>query len=419
MLRKPKWFGLINSLAVQRVAAILLAVLVVVYTVYHVASLFGEDITTVASGMMTEAKVIDGKGYIFRDEDVLYSQNGGIVDYVKPDGSKVSVGEELANVYKHGDADANQLLRLIDGQIEVLERSVESGYTLADLTAVSNGIDEAYYSLSRLLAAGDTGSISKQVDKLLLNMNCHSLLTDPSSPVDDTLRALREQRDTITESGGTYITEIAPDSGYFYNSVDGYEEYFTLDAAASLTPESFYALTGDVRPDDAARRTSYGKLARSQRWNFVMRVSELNEAMFSLGETLDFNFIENGNASIPMTLDAIIEDTVAGSGSILVFSADRLPQGFSFDRQQSVSVTVSSVSGIYVPRSAVHRENGEYYVYVLDGSVVRVRYVDVIYEGSDYFLGRTDVTDEERQYLSINEQMVIKGNNLFDGRILD
>ena len=376
---------------------------------------------TVASGMMTESKVIGGRGYVFRDESVLYSQNTGVVDYFKSDGAKVSVNERLADVYSYGNESDRELLSLIDKRIEQLERSAKSGYTLADLSAVNENIADTYYALSKLIASGDTGSLAKQADKLLYYMNCHSLITDPDSPVDNTLDSLIEQRKTLISGGGQYITESSPDSGYFYHWVDGYESYFTLDAANTLTAESFYTLTNDTVSDEQSKRGAFGKLAHSHEWKFAIRVSELNEVYFKVGEQYDVEFVENGDTSIPMVLSSIIEDTVSGGGSILVFSADRLPDNFSFDRVQSVSITVSSVSGIYVPRSAVSRDNGEYFVYVLDGSVVRIRYIEVIYEGSDYYLCASDVDadGDTRTYLGFNELIITSGNNLFDGRILD
>ena len=303
----------------------------------------------------------------------------------------------------------------------MLQRSAESGYTLADLSTVNGNISDAYYALSKLIAAGDTGSLSKQADKLLYNMNCHSLITDEDSPVDNTLEALKQQRQTIISGSGPYVSEQADDSGYFYHFVDGYEGYFTSEAANSLTAESFFALVNNTSPDLQSKQGAYGKLVKSHVWQFAIRISELNESYFKVGEQFDIEFVENGNVSIPMTLSSVIEDTVNGSGSILVFAADRLPENFSFDRVQSVSITVSSVSGIYVPRSAVNRDSGEYFVYVLDGSVVRVRYIEVIYEGSDYYLCSSDANSEDSDviYLGMNELIITSGNNLFDGRILD
>ena len=407
---------LMNGSFAQRIAAVIIGIAVLVYAIYHISSLFGEDIATIATGVSTESRVVDSKGYIFRDETVLFSSYGGVVDYLKADGSKVSVEDDLARVYSSGSASAKTALRVLDRKIAILERSVGAGKTLADLPAVNQDISDAYYELTKLVASGDTGSISKELDKLLLSMNCHSLLTDKDSPVDDTLATMRHSRDTILLNGGDSKTEKAPDSGYFYSYADGYEATFTVSAAEELTATRYYELTsgGAANVADGA----YGKLAHSSEWRFVIRVSELNEGLFKVGEQYNIKFVENGNTVIPMVLSSEVEDTVEG-GKIFVFSANRLPEGFVFGRSQSVSIEVSSISGIYVPRSAVHRAGGDYYVFVLRGSVVCYRKIDVIYEGRDYLLSAVEPEDGGDGYLGTNESLIIQGSNLFDGRILD
>ena len=403
-----------------RVGALIIAVCVLVYTVYHVVSLFGEDITTIATGISTETRVVDGKGYIFRDETPLISEYYGVADYLKADGSKVSVGEELAEVRSGGDASSKNMIAYYDEKIELLQRSVESGYTLADLPEVNGDISEAYYSLAQMLATGETGGISEQTDKLLLSLNCHSLLTDEASPVGDTLERMTEQRENILEAGGKSVVEVSQESGYFYSYTDGFEEQFTTYAADNITADEFYRLTlGDAVADANITARAYGKLARNSEWRFVVRLAEAPSAYFKTGESYELEFVENGNTVIPMTLANSVEDGEYG-GKILVFEANRLPDGFTFDRCQSVSVEVSSTTGIYVPKSAVHRMGGSYCVYVLKGSVVTLRRIDVVYETEDYCLAATDVQDDTGvEYLRTNELLIIKGNNLFDGRILD
>ena len=404
----------------QRVGALIIGIAVLAYSVYHIVSLFGEDIATIATGVSTESRVIDGKGYVFRDEKVLYSDNSGVADYLKADGSKVSVGEALADVHDNGDATSKKMVKYYDEKISILEGSVGSGYALADLPRINSNINDAYYSLAKMLAAGDTGEISEQSDKLLLNMNCHNLLTDENSPVDDTLERMIEQRENIFSSGGKSVTEYSEDSGYFYSYVDGFEKSFTLAAADDMTDSMFYELTlENTAMDMQARREAYGKLSLSSEWRFVVRLAQIPSAYFKQGENYELVFVENGNTTIPMTLKSVVEDGEYG-GKILAFSSNRLPDGFTFDRCQSVSIEVSTTSGIYVPKSAVHRMGGMYCVYVLKGSVVTMRRIDVVYEATDYYLSAEGVTDDGGvEYLSTNELLIIKGNNLFDGRILD
>ena len=106
---------------------------------------------------------------------------------------------------------------------------------------------------------------------------------------------------------------------------------------------------------------------------------------------------------------------------LLVFSCDRLPESGALDRSLSVSVTVDSRSGIYVPAGAIELLDGYRGVYVLKGSVVCFRTVEIIYIGNDYFLVAEEPEDENipYEYLTVNELIIVNGKNLFDGRILD
>ena len=284
MLKKPRWFGYLNNLVVQRMVALLLGVVILVYTVYHVASLFGEEISTVASGVMTETKVVDGKGYIFRDEVPLFSQNKGVADYLKADGAKVSLGESVAVIYENGDIFSNALLRVIDRKIALLEKSAGSTYTLADLSLINDDIAETYYAIAHALASGETGSIARLKEKLLIAMNCYSILTDKSSPVDDALSELVAQREAILAGGGSSTSEAVEQSGYFYSYVDGLEQYFTVSLADGITAEKFYELIDSTSPNQTVMDGAFGKLADSCEWRFVMTVTELNSEHFAEGE---------------------------------------------------------------------------------------------------------------------------------------
>ena len=405
----------------QRAFALVIGVAVLIYAVYHVASLFGEDISTITTGISTESTVIDGKGYIFRDETPLYSDYGGVADYLKSDGAKVSIGEELAQIRESGTTSSRSLLKYLDDRIEVLERSIDAYSDLSNLPEINDGTADAYYALAGMLASGNTGGISEQADKLLMNMNRHSIATEKDkSPVQNTLDEMKQRRDSILNNNGVSVIEYASESGYFYSYVDGYEDKFTTQAADSITAAGYYKIIeGSVGADTSVTLKAYGKLAESAQWRFVMRTAEIHKGYFKEGQEYMFCFSENGNIEIPMTLTSSVEDDIYG-GKIMVFSANRLPSDFVFDRCQSVSVTVSSSSGIYVPKSAVHRMGGELCVYVLKGSVVKLRRIDVIYEGRDYYLCNSDAAkNTSLEYLGTNELLIIKGNDLFDGRILD
>ncbi len=404
----------------QRIVVVILGIAVLVYTAYHISSLFGEDIATITTGVSTESVVLDGKGYVFRDETVLYSKNTGVAEYFKEDGAKVYVGEELASIGESGTSDSKNKIKTLDERIKILEESVSSDYSLADLPYINDQIDDSYYALAKMLATGDTGAIAQQVDKLLLDMNRRSIVTDgKNSPVEKTLSDMKDLREGMLQSGGQAVVEYSPEGGYFYSYVDGYESNFTFAKAENMTAEQYYDIAdGNSAVDTQARNMAYGKLAASSKWRFVMRVNAGQAVYFKNGNEYSFQFVENGNVKIPMTLISSSKDTVNG-GLILVFETNRLPNGFIFDRCQSISVTVDSHSGIYIPKDAVHRSGANYYVYILKGSVVERRYISVVYEGKDYYLSRADgKSSDGLDLIGTNELLIIKGNDLFDGRIL-
>jgi hypothetical protein len=137
------------------------------------------------------------------------------------------------------------------------------------------------------------------------------------------------------------------------------------------------------------------------------------------GETYNVNFPENNNTTIQMTLERKVVSEKTRE-IIVVLSTNRLPDNFVLERCMTAQIERSSVSGIYVPRSALVRHEGENGVYILRGSVVHFRRIDIIYQGDDYFLvAERDDKDGDYYYLGSNELIITEGNNLFDGRILD
>lgn len=404
----------------------LLCLCVLIYTLYHVASLFREDISTIAASTMTESDSISGQGYVFRNETVLYSSNDGVVDYLCEDGTRVSGGQALASVYEEGTLSERQLVRTIDHQIAVLEKSTELSAASADYDAARKDVGDRYYMLTRALAAGETGALSLQIDELLTGLNRLEVIRaedgEPSAP-QRTLEELYKMRAALLEASGTSVTESldAGKTGYFYTDTDGYEAIFTEDAFQSLDAATFFRMISE-RPSAATREsgTPYGRLAESSRWGFVLEISFEEAGFFEEGETYAVEFTENHGVTLPMTLERKI-GVSARSSVLLCLRCDRLPENFSFARNQSVRIETESVRGLYVPRKAlVYDERDEAGVYILRGSVVQFRYVEIIYEGSDYYLVAEGVEgDGVRRYLSPNDLIILGGQNLFDGRILE
>lgn len=393
-------------------------VLIFVYTVYHTLSLFGEQIETYAAGVTTEKVVIRENGYLFRDEVLLTSPYVGTVDYRTQDGTKVAKGQELAVVYESGSAQTRETILILDQQIGLLEQSLGASLATMEMGALKESVKDSYRELVDKMALRQTGGLSAAKEALLIDLNrMDALRQGNEAQAYATLDALREQRQMLLDTGGPSQSYAAEQSGYFSVRTDGCEETFSLDAANSLTAESFVALT-DTVGQAAPREDAFGKISYSSEWMLVLPVAWDSRVYFELGQSYVGEFTHNDSVKIPMTLENLIEDAERGR-VLLVFSADRLPQNFSFDRCQGVRIEVDAVSGIYVPKHLVERLDGERGIYVLRGNVVRFRHIEIVYTGEDYYLVRSGVEDPEHEYLQVNDLIILNGKNLFDGRVLD
>ena len=415
LARKSKAF-------LPRVAMFIFIAIVFVYTAYHLVHLFlSENIETIISGVTTESDSVSGTGYIFRNETLYTSGIAGAVDYFVADGEKVGVGQQIANVYGVSSSSdgilAKRMLFLTDKQISLLEKSVISGAEVTDLASLRKDAGDTYYKILNLISERDTSELAVQTEQMMVTMNKMNVLTDGTSAVTASLEGLKIQRESYLV--GEHMPQTSDRSGYFYYTPDGFEDKFKPASLEDMTANEFYSLVHYYQNTEPKIDSAiYGKIAETTVWNFVMPLSQKKAAALVDGQDYKLTFKENNNTTLTMTLQKRIEAN-SREESILIFQCNLLPDNFSLERCQNAEIEVSSIDGIYVPLSAMERVDGVRGVYVLRGSVVHFRKVDIIYNGADYCLvAESGEPEGNFEYLGTNELIITNGKNLFDGRIL-
>jgi hypothetical protein len=407
----------------QRVALGAVFVLVALYTFYHLLGLFDSEMETYAAGVSAETRVLRYNGYLFRNETVLISTNEGVVDYRVKDGVKVSEGQALADVYAEGDYALREQIRRIDRQIELLEEGLEEDALLPDMAEVKADLREQYLGLVKQLADRNPASLAEHSGAFLAELNrMDSLIYGEESSGEVSLEHLRQMRREIFELAGDSVVCASPKSGIFYTEIDGFESLFTMEAASEemLTVDSFARLIAATERTGGGEDGAYGKLWSDGEWRFVISVPRADASYFEAGAVHVGGFGAGGETEVPMTVEFVKECPEAES-FFVVFRGDRMPKDFFRDRSQTVSLEVERTEGIYVPKHVVVRESGGKGVYILRGSVVRFRYVEILYEGNNYYLVKPDLPtdDHGREFLQVNDIIILNGKNLFDGRVMD
>ena len=85
----------------------------------------------------------------------------------------------------------------------------------------------------------------------------------------------------------------------------------------------------------------------------------------------------------------------------------------SLIRTQPLTIIVSSSEGLYVPNDARRIVDDQIGVFVKTGNAIKFKPIEVIYNGTGFVICKKD--GELRLY----DEVIVKGNDLYDGKIVN
>ena len=402
------------------ILAAIVSVAFAVYLIYHISLSFRDNIVTSVASYTVETKSVRCSGYIFRDERVLSVSVNGTLGVNYSDGTKVSIGSTVAEVYSSTkDLDLVSKIEDIERRIDILEDSSLGG-SYSDVGQASSKISGTLGKIKDHISNGDLYSVIEARDELLVQINRFQLITDAVENFDAELVDLKAELESIRRGmGGVAATVTAPQSGYFYSSCDGGEEIFDLDALENLTVSSFDSLV-EAEKSISAPSGAVGKIAIGYRWYIVARTTKLESEKYDVGKSYPITFEDNSDVCLALSLERIVDDTM-GDDSLLVFCCTEIPLDFEFLRCQNIRIASEEYKGYKVPKASLRLSpEGELGVYVLSGTTVSFRKIDIVYEGDNYVISalRETYGNNAGEYLNLNENIIVEGKELYDGKII-
>lgn len=413
--------------AAKNVGMFLLMIFIVVYAGFQILPSFAGKIETESALAVSIFDTNQTTGYIFREELVLEGDSSGIpVTFIK-DGERVSKGQHFANVYSADDyAELQKNIDEIDAKIEVLEKSaIEANTYITDISKTDEQVNDNLSKVYSAISKGTLTDLANAQNDLLVNMNKRNIIVNMNESYTEELKKLKAQRNTM-QSKITQVSVklVADTSGYYYGDTDGYENVFNPSLLDTLTLESFSELTGS-RPDINIKNNSYGKIVKSYVWHVVCEADRTSVSPYEVNHYYTLNFPEFSEDELNMELVNIIKNT-SSEKALLVFRGNTAPEDFTYQRKQKVNIISDKYTGLSIPKSALRIVNGKQGVYIINGDIIRFRRVNIIYETDDYYIVSSkdpvQKTDEENNaekypYIALYDNVIVKGKNLFDGKI--
>lgn len=404
------------------VGSALLAILAIVYVVYHLINAFSNDITfdEAQYGVIDEKIISDG--YVFRDEIILYSQNDGILDSYFDEGEHVKAHSAVAAVFPNSSDDVREQILGIDKKINILKESnITSGAESFDTKYIDKQISEMYYLICEKLSSGDHQYASEKTDELLILLNKREIITNRRLNFNSEIAQFEAQKQSLASSGSDVSDVVkTPYSGYYYSYTDGYERLFSTSALDGITLEKFKELClSSPENFDGEKGYSAGKIINEHEWYIACTADKMAAVGFTEGEIYSVLFPYEANLSVDFTLQKIVSSP-KDDESLLIFKTNTVPVNFSFDRRQTVEIVYEKIEGVRIPTNALHMVDGQTGVYILDENVVKFIKTDIIYEGDGYYISKTDYGEDDTEVrLKEHDRIITTGKELYDGKVVD
>ena len=362
-------------------------------SVYVFNAVVNTYVTTVAISYTIE-ETFSADGFIVRTETVLTETGAAVLPYAG-EGEKVAAGQVVVVEYTNREAleTASELrwLRMRVAQLEAAERSDTSTARL-----------ESVFDLSRAVQSGDLG----RLDEISLSIET-IVFAAYASELE--LPELRSRLEVLEQRDAGVRSIRAPVSGTFSQVIDGFE-HVSPEFLAGITPEE---LDGLFSSPFAARGS--GKLVTEFQWYYAAVMAEEDAVRLSVGRRVPVQFSGAFHAMVEMLVESI------GPGEdgfcVVVFSSDRGIHDVVSLRQLQAEVLYNAVSGIRVPKEAIHLdEDATTFVFLQSGVRAERVNVDILRLYGDSYLVRDGV--EANTPLRAGSTIIVRANNLYHGKVV-
>lgn len=354
------------------------------------------------------------KGVHVRNERLVRYGGVDVISYIHPDGSRLGRNSVVAQSYRTIE---DILIQRRIGELTERIRLLEGAQTLittdtSQLESYINQITSRHTQLLGQTGAGDYGAvlshkndyISLQCRRRILmgdEFDYHELINSMNAEILSLRARMSAQPRNVT----------IDDAGYFVSVVDGYEGMLNFDNLPHITREEIENIIRQPMLDVAD--DIIGKMIDGYKWRFAGILD--TERTSSLYEGMVVDFRTGGSTQI-VKATILRQIRLDGGVSIYIFESDTLTPEFASRRVSQFSLILDSHRGIRIPTRAVHVIDGVQGVYVQRGAELVFRRIDVIVREVDFFL--VEDTTDRHGYISLYDSVVVRGNDLYEGKIV-
>ena len=352
-------------------------------------------------------------GLIFRNEVLVKSNKDGVMHFTVDDGNRVAKNAVIANVYDSEEASIT--LSSIDSLKEKIADMEDilsyNDIGAANLDLINAKISDKINGLVLSTSTSNFQNISQSEDELLSVINRKNAALGLADAFSDNLKELKKELKSLNSSLPKAKGSIkASQSGYFVSKTDGFEKVFTCKELEKITPE----FLEKAEPKEQSGNI-VGKIVSDYEWYIVAEVS-INESLsYKEGEELKIVTSVKSSPELPVTVKKI-NISESTSKAVVIFACNEMNSELASMRSGPMSVVKNEYSGLKVSRKALRVVDTVKGVYVVNGMQLKFVPIEIIYSTDDFLI--CDKQSDKENYLKLYDRVVVKGKNVYDGKII-
>lgn len=392
-----------------KITVIVFLVLFLGYQYFH--SFYSSVLTESAiyyeytSGITTDAVII-------RSEETIKSEQTGTLHFNIPNGEKISKDGIIAYIYENeaASAAATKIAENKERIALIEELEVYNDITAIDLKVLNAKIDSA---LNEFIIENADGSFGghEGLDNLLTLMTRKQIVMGEHTDFTALKAALNEEISSLSAKVSNPKDSIKSGmAGYFISHADGYEKAYQTEDLSKLTPE----VLKNTGPQTVESNV-IGKIVYDYKW-YVAAVIPVSDSMFyKIGDTVTLKTESLSMPKIKVTVEKI-NLSEKGNEATIVFSSNQMNADIASMRTTKITIIKNEFKGLKISNKALRVTNGEKGVFVVSGIEAKFVKVNVIYQDDEYAICELNTTADDK--LRLYDEIIVKGKNVYDGKII-
>lgn len=391
----------------------LIILLIAVFFVHQAVAAVYKPVTTESADYFTATDGLEITGIIIRNETLVKSEGDGVMHFAVADGSRVAKDGIIAKIYD-SEAASVTLSKADELNAKIADMEAMLGYNdpeAADLDMINSKIRDNADALNISAAYGKYESFSEYKAQLLSSFNRRQIAMGETEDFSLRLTELKAELAALNNSlPAAKGTVRAEKSGYFVSETDGYEELLTCDDPDSLTPERLSEVKAAELPAGTV-----GKIVSDYAWYIAARVSVNESLNYKTGDRLTVYTSVKSYPKLSVTVKQI-NISESASAAVLIFECSDMNSELASMRSGPMTVVKNEYGGLKVSKGALRVVDSKRGVYVLSGMQVKFVEVNILYSNDSYIICEKQTDDEN--VLRLYDEVIVKGKNLYDGKII-